>query len=288
MSEKIIAFAGCFDGVNSEHRRVIKEAMRENGNAYRYVALIFPKECCDYIYSEREKEYALKKLGIDEVLFANFVSRADRHVDNTGLHNAEKHTTNVLLLKGEAENILNSTYPGCLIEKIIFADSEKVDNLLGDAFKAGDIKEILKLLDGEYYVIGPVVAGRGEGHRHGMPTANIKMEDGKRFLPFGVYGGTAAVCGKKDVVFGGDVATCGGNIGPGREYKALTNIGPRPSADSNPAPTVESLLVDFKEDIYGEEVVLCITDFIREIMHFEGGLDEVRLQIARDKEALFK
>lgn len=281
MSEKIIAFAGCFDGVNSEHRRVIKEVMRENGNAYRYVALIFPKECCDYIYSEREKEYALKKLGIDEVLFANFVSRADRHVDNAGFHNAEKHTTDVLLLKGETENILNSTYPGCLIEKIIFADSEKVDNLLGDAFKAGDIKEILTLLGGEYYVIGPVVAGRGEGHRHGMPTANIKMEDGKRYLPFGVYGGTATFSGRKSTA-------CGKKDWLGREYKALTNIGPRPSADSNPAPTVESLLVDFKEDIYGEEVVLCITDFIREIMHFEGGLDEVKMQIERDKEALFK
>lgn len=264
MSEKIIVFAGCFDGVNIEHRRVIEEAMRENRDADRFVAVIFPEVNSlrqnGFIYSAREKEYALKKLGVDEVVFAN----------------------------EEIETVLNIRHPGCTVEKIIYSDNENTESLLNKAFDAEDYEKILELLGGEYYVIGPVVAGRGEGHRHGMPTANIKMEDGKRFLPFGVYGGTAAVCGKKDVVFGGDVATCGGNIGPGREYKALTNIGPRPSADSNPAPTVESLLVDFDEDIYGEEVVLCITDFIRRIMHFEGGLDEVRLQIARDKEALFK
>lgn len=101
-----------------------------------------------------------------------------------------------------------------------------------------------------------------------MPTANIEPQtedrDGFVLPPYGVYGGEITI---------GDDDT---------PYIALVNIGTRPSDDDDPRPTIEALIQDFEGDIYGSQVTLRLDHFIRGIMKFTGGLDEVRVQIRED------
>lgn len=125
-----------------------------------------------------------------------------------------------------------------------------------------------------FTVTGTVVHGKGEGHRHGMPTANIEPDSGPQggfiYPPYGVYGGR--------ITIGDDPRT----------YIALVNVGTRPSDDDDPTPTIEALIKDFDADIYGERVTLTLCRYIREIRRFAGGLDEVRAQIATDMENYMK
>ena len=96
-----------------------------------------------------------------------------------------------------------------------------------------------------------------------MPTANIDVSD-KSLLPeCGVY------------------AT---RIRLGDEmYLAVTNIGLRPTVDNEQHVTVEAHILDFEDDIYGENVTLEVHKFLRSIQKF-GSLEEVLKQVKEDIE----
>lgn len=113
---------------------------------------------------------------------------------------------------------------------------------------------------------GKVIRGKGRGHLHGMPTANLAPEPGARLPKEGVYAARVFLRGE--------------------EYAGLTNVGRRPSDDDMPHITVETWILDFSGDIYGEELTLELVGYIRGIKRFEGGLDELREQLKKDEEVL--
>lgn len=111
-----------------------------------------------------------------------------------------------------------------------------------------------------YIVSGKVVHGKALGRTVGMPTANLYVAN--ETLPeAGVY------------------AT---RIGIGEKtFDSVTNIGTRPSVDSEQRITVETYIFDFHEDIYGETVTLEICKFLRPVQKFNN-LREVQEQVQRD------
>ena len=108
---------------------------------------------------------------------------------------------------------------------------------------------------------GVVVHGKGRGHVHGMPTANLEPFKGETLPKEGVWKTRVIVDGK---VYGG-----------------LTNVGLRPSDDNSDKTTVETLIKDFDGDIYGQEMILEFERYIRETRKF-ANLDELRGQIELD------
>lgn len=110
---------------------------------------------------------------------------------------------------------------------------------------------------------GKIVHGKALGRTVGMPTANIEVVDGKMLPECGVYDTRITTAG--------------------RRYPAVTNIGTRPSVDDKQHVTVEAHILDFHEDIYGEDVILEVLEFLRPIQKF-GSLEEVQLQVAKDIE----
>ena len=113
---------------------------------------------------------------------------------------------------------------------------------------------------------GVVVRGKGKGHLHGMPTANLAVEPGTVLPKEGVYAARVHLRGE--------------------EYAGLTNVGRRPSDDDMPHITVETYILDFSGDIYGEMLTLELLHYLRGIRRFEGGLDELREQLKKDEEDL--
>ncbi|MCR5732241.1 MAG: riboflavin kinase [Sphaerochaetaceae bacterium] len=111
-----------------------------------------------------------------------------------------------------------------------------------------------------YSITGPVVHGKGLGHRHMMPTANQEYTDTR--IPFGVYGGICHAGGKN--------------------YYCITNIGQRPSIDDSGMITIESLLLDFEGDLYGMTITVDLYFYIRPIMKFPGGIEDVKKQLEKD------
>ncbi len=110
---------------------------------------------------------------------------------------------------------------------------------------------------------GRVVHGKALGRTVGMPTANIEVQDTSLLPECGVYA-TRIRVGK-------------------RVYLAVTNIGMRPTVDHESKVTVEAHILDFNDDIYGQDVELEVHKFLRPIQKF-GSLEEVYAQVKKDIE----
>lgn len=118
-----------------------------------------------------------------------------------------------------------------------------------------------------YQLSGIVAHGRSKGHTVGMPTANLPCPQGQAHPPFGVYTAKVTVEGKT--------------------YLGVTNIGLRPSVDSDPQPTVETLLLDFDGDLYGKTITVALYHFLRPTIKM-ASLEDVKKQVEKDAEAARK
>ncbi len=114
-----------------------------------------------------------------------------------------------------------------------------------------------------YILTGEIEHGKGLGRTVGMPTANLKI-DANCILPeHGVYATRMVVDGKA--------------------YHSVTNIGTRPSVDGESRVTIETFVIDFEGDIYGENVRLEVYQYLRPIQKFQG-IEEVWEQVKKDVE----
>ena len=129
-----------------------------------------------------------------------------------------------------------------------------------DALAAGDIATVNGCLGRLHSVRGLVVKGDQRGRTIGFPTANLALWDELLLPGFGVYATYATI--------------------HGRRLAAATNVGVRPTVNGG-GVTIEAHLLDFDEDIYGEEVRLEFVRRIRPEMKF-GGLEALKGQILAD------
>ncbi len=131
-----------------------------------------------------------------------------------------------------------------------------------DALEAGDMATVNGCLGRLHSVRGLVVKGDQRGRTIGFPTANLALWDELLLPGFGVYATYATI--------------------HGRRYAAATNVGVRPTVNGG-GVTIEAHLLDFDEDIYGEEVRLEFVRRIRPEMKF-AGLEALKGQILADVE----
>ena len=136
-----------------------------------------------------------------------------------------------------------------------------------EAVSSGDMASASEALGRPYSLRGLVVRGDQRGRALGFPTANLEVrgggEGGKLIPPPGIY----AVRG---VVRSGT-------------YDGALHLGPRPTFRGSP-PTIEVHLLDFHEDVYGEEVRVDFVRYLREIKPFESSealIDQMRQDVDR-------
>lgn len=116
-------------------------------------------------------------------------------------------------------------------------------------------------MNGKMVLSGAVEHGKALGRTVGMPTANLRVDEGCALPEAGVYATVSEIDGKK--------------------LLSVTNIGIRPSVDDSPVWTVESYIVGFSGDLYGERLTLTVLEKIRPQMKFTS-LDEVKKQVEAD------
>jgi riboflavin kinase/FMN adenylyltransferase len=125
----------------------------------------------------------------------------------------------------------------------------------------GRVREAEELLYAPYKVSGTVVTGAGRGRKLGFPTANVQYAQELLPLP-GVYVVDAAV--------GGDLR------------RGVANVGFNPTFGEN-SLGVEVHLIDFRGDLYGQEMAVYFRDRIRDERKFKSA-DELVRQIGKDVE----
>ena len=126
----------------------------------------------------------------------------------------------------------------------------------------GCIEEVNRLLSVGYFLEGRVERGRGVGHTLGFPTLNVSFPKEKFALLDGVYGGYVET--KKG------------------EYPAIINFGARPTFDVTERK-VEAYLKGFSGDLYGRDVRIFPTKFLRPVQKFSSQ-EELINQLQKDQE----
>lgn len=150
-----------------------------------------------------------------------------------------------------------------------FADEVDEVRLRGNRISSSKIRELLadgrvnlarRMLGRPYGVEGVIIRGNRRGHTIGFPTANLKPHN--RVVPkFGVYATATLVDGKW--------------------RRSITNIGVRPTFETEAEPSIETFIFDFDGDLYGDVLRVRFLHRIRDERKFNG-IEELTAQIEKD------
>jgi riboflavin kinase/FMN adenylyltransferase len=130
--------------------------------------------------------------------------------------------------------------------------------------EVGNVAEAAHLLGHFYSLHGPVIHGDARGRTINVPTANIAYPPEKMIPAKGIY-------------------ACWAHLN-GHKHPAAINIGTNPTfTPDKDTPNVEAHLLDFRGEIYGEDMQLEFVARLREELKFDS-VDVLLEQIWKDVE----
>jgi riboflavin kinase/FMN adenylyltransferase len=143
--------------------------------------------------------------------------------------------------------------------------------LRGQRVSSSKIRELLaqakvnlarRMLGRPYGVEGRVERGNERGHRLGFPTANLRPQN--RVIPAnGVY--------------------VTGTLIEGQWRRSVTNVGTRPTFETGSEPSVETFVINWAGDLYGDVIRVRFLYRLRNEQKFDS-LESLKAQIAKDVE----
>ena len=282
---------GKFDGVHIGHQKIFSSVFRiseEEGLRSAVLSFTMEKDSFflqgrkDMLSTEDEHFTRLKNAGFHEVYLYPLTIEAARMspedfvrliliealkvkylVVGTDCSFGYQGAGNVALLKS-----LQGKYGFRLtvVDKVLTENSagmkvEVSSSYIRKALEEGRVEEAAELLGREYSINGTVVHGKAIGRSLSFPTANIFPKEGKLTPKEGVYYTRVMALGE--------------------EYDAMTNIGRNPSISAENPLTIESHLLDFDRDIYGEKIRVSFVRRIREQKQFPN-LEDLKAQLKTD------
>ena len=282
-----ICFAmGMFDGVHLGHQHVIRSAQLDAA-AYgaRTTVITFDPHPLAVVNPERaplllqtldQRLRAIATLGADAVLvnqftpdFAaltgeDFIRCLQRDAGpirsfsvGHGFHFGFQRSGNVPLLRSLGAE-LGFTTNACA--PVSIGEERVSSSLVRQSLRAGNLKQVAEFLGRPYSFAGVVQHGDHLGRQLGFPTANLDVR-GLELPPFGVYAARVHT---------------GSRTLPG-----ALNLGLRPTIRSGRELRFEVHLIDFNEDLYGQEIEVVFVAKLRDEKKFSGP-DALKAQIAKD------
>ncbi len=279
---------GNFDGVHLGHRRILETAVaraREIGRPSFAItfephpmAVLRPGAAPRRIQTLRQKEEAIASIGIDTLLVIPFtrdfsLTEPEEFVRTLlrdrlgaselflGAHFAfgrGKRGDLALLSRMGAECGFSVTS----VAEVLAGGAPVSSTRIRRALEKGDVREANAMLGREYELDGLVSRGDRLGHQIGVPTINLEPENE---LP------------PADGVYVTEIEI----RSFGRRFASVTNIGRRPTLYEDYTTTIETYVLDFSADVYGERVRLFFLERLREERKFPSMMD-LKAQIQRD------
>jgi len=280
---------GSFDGVHLGHQAII-HSLTNGAHAsgslataltfHPHPAVVLGKRQAPlYLTSPDERARILNSFGVDVVVTfpftletANlshvaFLTLIKRHIDfqhlivgyDFALGKNRAGDVQALQVLGKQLN-----YTLDVLSPVIGSERPISSSQVRQALIQGNVREVTRLLGRCFCITGNVIHGDGRGRTIGLPTANLEIW-AEQVLPGpGVYACQAKVHGKT--------------------WKAVTNIGYRPTFTEAPLGLlVETHLLDFDADVYGEEIGLCFVERLRDEKKF-ASVSALLEQIQQDIE----
>jgi riboflavin kinase/FMN adenylyltransferase len=286
---------GSFDGVHRGHQDLIARLhTRARDQGWQSVVLTFyphpsvvlrERTPAFYISTPEEKAELLSELGVDFVITQKFdlelsrveapefLARLTQQLGFGALWAGEdfaigyqRRGNRHFLQKASEEQ----GFEFHLVEPFKLEGEIVSSTRVRESLRSGDVARVAKYLGRPFELPGIARQGAGRGRQLGIPTANLELWEERAYPARGVY-------------------ACYASVGD-RRLQAVTNIGLRPTfEDELEAPIVEAHLLDFNEELYGEEVRLTFVDRLRDERKFEGPqalLEQIERDVSRAREIL--
>ena len=277
---------GVFDGLHLGHQRIMQtvvERAKATGASPTVItfephprAVLHPESAPPLLQTFDQKIEALGVLGIEQTIVIHFDQKfaqiraqdflrdvvVDRlHAKEIYLgrgfafgHNREG---NIDLLRTVSQHLgfFADEVPEVRLRDCRISSSRIREHLL-----KGRVNLARRMLGRPYGVEGRVTRGAERGQQLGFPTANLHPQN--RVIPLnGVYITATLI--------------------EGQWRRSVTNIGTRPTFGDETTTSVESFVLDWSGDLYGDVVRVRFLRRLRAEQKFDS-IDELKTQIARD------
>jgi riboflavin kinase/FMN adenylyltransferase len=286
---------GSFDGVHKGHQALVEQfvAHAHARELTTVVLTFFPhpsvvlrgRKPAFYISTPDEKADLLGRLGVDLVVTQPFDLEFS-HVsaeqiigelyERSGFHHlwvggdfalGHQRRGDRFFLEREGAS---RGFEVHVVEPVLIGGEIVSSTRVREALRSGDVARVEGYLGRPFDMSGNVVAGASRGRDLGFPTANLEIWEERAFPRTGVYACIAEV--------------------DGRSWKAVTNIGIRPTFDSGEvSPTVETHLLGYSGDLYGQEIRLAFIARLRDERRFANPtalIERIQIDIKRAEEIL--
>jgi riboflavin kinase/FMN adenylyltransferase len=287
----VIATIGNYDGVHRGQRSVLDlVTARARATGLQAVVVTFdphpltvlhPEIAVKLLTTQAQKETLLDQAAIDTVVVVRFTSDFARMPARSFVRDflwgaleareiyvgsrfafGHRREGDLSLLRQMGETYGFSAFA---VDEVSHLGEPISSTRIRNALAEGDVSLARELLGRPYAITGLIARGDRMGKRLGWPTINLASDNA--LLPFdGVYASR--------VHFPSFPAT----------FDAVTNIGTRPTVYENYQRVVESHILDFSADVYGENVELRFYKRLRDERTFPSMM-ELSAQIGRDVES---
>jgi riboflavin kinase/FMN adenylyltransferase len=269
---RTVVTMGNFDGIHRGHQALVANAVAEARQCGTLsvvftfephpLKLLAPERAPKRILNHQDKMDMLRALGVDIVIVQNF----DRHFasiqaeDFVRRYLVERLNLSKIWLgkdlrfgsgrKGDAEDLIRwgreLGFGVGIVEPILVQGRRISSSRIRQLIEDGRVDEVQPMLGRYHFISGNIVTGHRRGRELGFPTANLATTT--EVVPGdGIY---ATIMELKN-----------------RRWLSVSSVGRNPTFGEGPR-SIESFILDFAQDIYGESVALSFVQRIREERKF--------------------
>jgi riboflavin kinase/FMN adenylyltransferase len=277
---------GVFDGLHIGHQLIMKtvvERARAIGAVPTVItfdphprAVLHPESAPPLLQTFDQKVEGFGVLGIEQTIVVRFTKEFSeigahdflREVVKERLHAQEVYLGkgfafghdregNIDLLKRVGKEL---GFVAGEVPEVSLRNRRVSSSKIRDLLSRGEVNLARRMLGRPYGVEGRVEHGAERGHQLGFPTANLHPQN--RVIPRnGVY--------------------VTGTLIDGKWRRSVTNVGVRPTFESAAEPSVETFVMNWSGDLYGDVVRVRFLHRLRDEQKFSS-LDDLKRQISKD------
>ena len=285
IEENTVITLGKFDGLHRGHE-LLMSVMFEKAKEFKLKTVAFtfsipPRkevsgEMARVITTNQEKSMIFERTGLDYLVECPFVPQVQKMEPEEFIKwIAESLHVKCFVIgtdwcfghnrAGNYETLQRYSkvygYEVVVLKKITDEGRDISSTYIREEIEQGHMSKVHNLLGYPYFIQGEVIHGNQLGRTIGIPTINVIMPKEKVIPKFGVYVSKV--------------------IMDGNEYRGVTNVGKKPTIEGDNPTALETHIIDFSRDVYGENVVVELLEFIRPEMKFSS-IEELKEQMSRD------
>lgn len=278
---------GSFDGLHLGHLSLIRKAVcvakEHNGNSMVFtyknhpLSIIKPEFTPKLIMDLKNKIRCLKNEDIDVLAIRTFTEEFMKMTPEQFIKTlcddykvkgiivgfnfkfGYKNEGDVELLKKLEKKY---GYKLWVIEPFKYKEEVISSTRIRKSILEGEVQEVKKMLSRPYSIRGKVNHGKKLGRTIGFPTANLGFDERSIIPKIGVY--------YTNVIWNNKI------------FKGITSVGHNPTVNGQDL-TIETYILDFNNEIYGEEIEILFLERIRDEKKFQS-LDALVERLKKDKE----